>query len=197
MNLKPFSAHLADVLAVDDVYLPLSQTDTARLQAYLPNDGDEAYLVITDGVYRENVLVTLLHGTLVATRGIDSDAHKFPKGSCIFFEVSIPVVKWLICNHNCCDGDCPVDAVKAQGVVLPTATVGLPWVGTAVFSGDLPMQIGVTGLPSWVTATQRGTTLVLTGTPTGAGTYAISIAAANNGGQNIEVQQGTITVVTE
>lgn len=192
MKYDPLSLHLADALEAADVYLPLDTKDTAKLKEYLP-DGEQVYLTITDGTWKEYVLAENKAGTVVLKRGVDSEARKFPRGSCVVAELSIPLVKWLICNYECCDGDCPVDAVAAAGAVIPNGTVGNSWEGFFVFSGTLPIAVGVTGAPSWM-STESGPNYVrMHGTPTAAGTFTVSAAGTNQGG-NVVVQQGTFTV---
>lgn len=197
MLLKSISLNLANTLPADSVYLPLSVDDAARLRALLAEDGEQIYLTITDGVFREYVLATNQSGTIVLGRGIDSEARKFPKGSCVFFENSIPVTKWLICNYECCQGDCPVEPVASAGSVLPPGKVGNAWEGSFVFSGDLPMAFAVTGMPGWMSATYSGNYVRLSGTPTAAATHSLSVAASNGNGANIAVAQGAVTITQE
>lgn len=193
MILKPISINLNDVLNADDKYLPLSAADQAKLDALVP-DGESILLTISDDVYKEFIQADRSGGTFVLTRGIDSDARKFPKGSCVFFEDSVPVIKWLICNYECCSDDCEVAAVKGEGMILPEGKVNNAWTGTAVFSGELPVQFGVTGLPDWCKAEQAGNYVKLAGTPTASGSYNISVAASNDSGKNLAIQQGTIVI---
>lgn len=193
MILKPINLSLADRLDKGDTYLPLATADLAKLTAVVPN-GEQTYLTITDELSKEYVLATNTNGTITLERGVDSEAYTFPKGSCVFFENSIPVTKWLVCNYECCQGDCPVEAVAAAGVVLPSGKVGNAYNGSVVFSGALPMAMGVTGLPSWATAQQFGPYLKISGVPTATGTFAISVSACNDSGKNIAVQQGSISI---
>jgi len=193
MILKPVNFNLNGKLEATDKYLPLTTSDMAALTAIIP-DGEEMYLTISWDLAKEYVLAKNVSGTILLERGVDSVARAFPKGSCIYFENSIPVTKWLICNHECCDGECPVDAVEGKGYILPLGKVNNPWGGSFVFSGDLPMVFGVTGMPSWMTATYMGNYVKLSGTPTVAGTYTIAVSASNGKGEFIAVQQGTLTV---
>lgn len=197
MLLKSISLTLAGALPADGAYLPLSADDSARLRALLAEDGEQIYLTVTDGVYREYVLATNQSGTIVLTRGVDSEARKFPKGSCVFFENSVPVTKWLICNYECCQGDCPVEPAASAGHVLPPGRVGDPWEGSFVFSGDLPMAFAVTGMPGWMSATYAGNHVRLSGTPTAAATHSLSVAASNGQGSGIAVAQGAVTITQE
>lgn len=196
MILQPFSSYLNSKLDAGAKYLTLSPDEMARLKTIVPA-GEETILTIADDLHREYVRVMNDTGTIVLERGIDSGTYSFPKGTCVFFENSVPVTKWLICNYQCCDGDCPVDAVKAQGMVLPVGEVNDAWKGSAIFSGDLPMVISVTGLPAWCTAEQQGNYLYLSGTPTVAGTYHISVAGCNDLGRQLAIQQGDIVIKGE
>ena len=101
MILKPISLALADVLAKDSVYLPLTAQHKAKLLEHVPA-GEETILTITDSVNTEYVRVRNQQGTITLERGVESGVYKFPKGSCVYFEVSVPVVEWLICNYECC-----------------------------------------------------------------------------------------------
>lgn len=192
MILKEMNFSLNNKMEATDKYLALANQDMAYLKSMVP-DGEEVYLTLAWDNGKEHVLAQNIAGIIVLTRGVDSTAKPFPKGSCVYFENSIPVTKWLICNHQCCDGDCPVEAVRSAGFVAPEGKAGNAWEGSAVFSGDLPMSFGVTNMPNWMQATYTGNHVKLSGTAV-AGTYTISVAASNNRGQNIAVQQVVVKV---
>ena len=193
MILKAMSFNLNSKLEASDIYLPLATADMAALKDLIP-EGEETFLTLAWDMVKEYVKVKNVSGTILLERGIDSKAVAFPKGSCLYFENSIPVTKWLICNYECCTGECPVDPVGSAGVLLPDAKVGYAWEGSFVFSGDLPMQFGVTGMPDWMSASYAGNYVKLSGTPVAAGTFSVSVAASNDKGKNIAVAQGTVTV---
>lgn len=193
MILQAMSFNLNAKLEATDIYLPLATADMAALKALVP-EGEETYLTLAWDMVKEYVKVKNESDTILLERGIDSKAVAFPKGSCLYFENSIPVTKWLICNYECCAGDCPVDAVAFAGAVLPNGKAGNAWEGSFVFSGDLPIVFGITGMPDWMTATYAGNYVKLTGTPVAAGTYTLSVAASNDRGKNLAVGQGTVTV---
>ena len=193
MILKAMSFNLNAKLEASGIYLPLTTADMAVLTAAVP-EGEQIYLTLAWDMAKEYVLATNNKGTIILTRGVDSNARAFPKGSCLYFENSIPVTKWLICNYECCSGDCPVTPVASAGNVLPVGKVGDPWSGSFVFRGDLPMVFGVTGMPSWMKASYKGNYMTLSGTPTASGTFTISVAASNNRGDSIAVASGTLTV---
>lgn len=194
MIIKPFGARLNAVMEKDSGYLPLSQGDTNRLLALIP-EGEEMYLTIQDDLYDEWVLVTNECGTIVIDRAQDSsEARRHGRGSCVFFETSVPVIKWLICNHDCCEGPCPCEPVGSAGAVIPPAFTGKVWEGSVLFTGDTPMSFGINNMPSWMTAQNGANYVRLSGTPTGVGTFTFSVAAGNCNDINIAVQTLTVTV---
>lgn len=190
MILTPISFVLNNVLEADDKYLPITMPDLTRLLAHIP-EGEDTYLTIKDGLYTEYLRVENQCGTILIERGAGGTApRRFPRGSCVFFEMSLPVVQWLICNYDCCAGDCPCDLVRAMGGLMPPIAPGKPWKGTAVFAGDLPMNFGVTGLPNWIQASSMGNTVTLEGVvpETIAGTFTIAVTATNCQGQGVATQ---------
>lgn len=194
MIIKPFGATFRAVLEADSGYLPLSNDDNTKLLGLLP-EGEEMLLTIQDNLYHEWVKAENQCGTIIITRGIDgSEPRKFPKGSCIFFETSVPVIKWLICNHNCCDGPCPCEPVDYAGAVIPAGVVGQPWEGSVLFTGDTPMTFGVDNLPSWMTATNGANYVRLSGTPVAAGTFSLSVAAGNCDGAAVATHSIVVTI---
>ena len=78
--------------------------------------------------------------------------------------------------------------------MLPEGKAGQHYMGTFIFKGDEPMNIGVLGLPDWARAKQYGVSLVISGVPKAKGEYVISAAATNATGE-VCVQQGTIKVL--
>lgn len=194
MVVIDFSALLNNVLTADAQYLPISNTDYSKLLALIPED-EFAYLTIKDNLNKEVIKVTNQCGTLLVERGQGATtAKKFPNKSCIFFEMSEPVIDWKICNLNCCEGDCPCEPVAVQGLTLPAAVVGRPWNGSAVFSGTLPITIAASGFPGWVTTEISANSLSFSGTPTGAGSFSVSVSGANCAGADVATRSGTLTV---
>jgi len=195
MILIPFSATLNDTLTKDSGFLPLRDNDRNRLLSIIP-ENDEMFLTIKDGLHTEWIRAENQCGTIVLTRGIaGSEARKFPRGSCVLFETSLPLIQWLICNYDCCvDMDCPCIEIENAGVVFPAARVNYPWEGSAIFKGDLPITFGITGMPSWMTAEQGANYVRLYGTPNGAGTYTISIAGTNCSGKYVAIQSAELEV---
>jgi hypothetical protein len=68
-----------------------------------------------------------------------------------------------------------------------TATVGVRFSTTIHATGVPTPVVSATGLPSWVTATAGTGDLVLTGTPTVAGTWSVTLTATNVTGHASEV----------
>ena len=194
MILKPIGLTLNDTLEADDTYLPLSVTDNAKLLSYL-NNNENSILTLEDNLNKEYIEVTNQCGTVVITkRGIDSEPTRFPKGSCLKFEVSIPVVKWMVCNYDCCSGECDCIAPELNYSSFPAGKVGQPYNGYVTLTGTKPMNFSFTGKPTWMSVIQSGTRLDFTGTPNIATTNTISVSATNCMGQNIKSWQFTIQV---
>jgi hypothetical protein len=196
MILKPFSAILIRSLAKDSYDLPLAEGDRARLLAQLP-EGESTLLVLRDDIYEEEIEVSNTCGQpLISARGLgESEIRKFPRGSSVCFQVTVSVVQHLVCNYDCCDGPPPVSALEAVGVIFPTGHIDEAWMGSAIFAGELPMTLAVEGNPSWMQVEAGPNYVRFSGTPTGAGTYTLSIAATNQKGSQLVVQSGEVTVV--
>lgn len=196
MITTPIAFTLADIMEVDDKYFPLTQHDTVRLLEHLP-DGEEIYLTIRDNLYTEYVRAENQCGTVIVHRGVDSTPRRFPRGSCVFFEASLPLIKWLICNHDCCeDTECPCTPVEIQRTVLPAAILNNPWEGRILLTGSHPIQTRVTGLPTWMTAKQEGDRIILSGTPTTTTVADIAVAATNCSGTELDTTQFQVAVLT-
>lgn len=194
MIIKPFSAFLTRAINPDSGALPLSVDDENRLKSLVP-EGEEILLTLKDDLHVEYVKITNTCDSLLLERGLSVTAGcKFPRGTCVFFENSIAVTQWLICNFNCCDGPCPCEDVTSAGVVFPAGQVNIPYTATAVFKGGLPMTIGVSGHPSWATADLGANYVKISGTPTGAGTYNVNISATNCSGNALSMQSAQIVI---
>lgn len=188
-----FAATLNARLDAGDLTLPLSTNDEARLRAAIPAD-DYTWLVLREPTGTEIIKVTNTCDTLLLSRGEDdTDARNFPRGTCVRFEMVPAIVKDLICNYNCCEGDCPCVAVEAAGINLPAAVSGASWSGSAVFTGDTPMTIAVEGAPSWVRVEVGANYVNFSGVASGSGSFTIAVAATNCDGA-VAVQTGTLAV---
>lgn len=176
-----FQTTLTDRLLVGDTDLPLSASDTAALSLLLA-DGGYVFLTVQDQVGAEIIKVSGACGALSAERGQDgTTALNFPRGSCVAFRVTPAVVKDLVCNTQCCEIDCCTD-VTVAGSELPSGVVGVAYSATMVFSGTLPIQIAVSGVPVWMTAAVGPNYVKFTGTPVVVQTVSIGAAATNCAG---------------
>lgn len=196
MILKPIdNLILNDVLEKDDHYLPLSTSDMSKLVAHLP-DGEEAFLTIKDNLYTEHIRVENQCGTIVVERGVDSTARRFPRGSCVFFEVSVPLVKWLICNYDCCENsDCICEPVTVNKVFLPKAVVNSQYLGYIDFNGTRPMNFAVSNVPEWLEVSKQGNRIYVGGVATATGHFTFSVSATNCAGASTISLQYSIDVV--
>lgn len=193
MILKPVNLTLAAVMEADDKYFPLNASDMARLVEHIP-DGDETILTIHDDLYTEWVRVENQCGTLVVHRAQGgSTARKFPRGACVFFETSLPVIQWLICNYDCCaEGECVQTPVSVAQSSVSAAVVGQPWEGRVRFSGSTPINFSVDGMPGWMSAEIEDQRVILSGTAPASGTATVSIAASNCQGSATVAHQVTV-----
>lgn len=195
MILKPIQVNLSDVLLADDKYFTLTERDNTKLLAHIP-DGEETILTIQDNLNIEWVKATNQCGTIVLERGLDfSEPRKFPKGSCVFFEASIPVIKWLICNHDCCGGKCELEPVTLQRNVLPTGIVGHSWAGYILYKGSLPIVYDVSDLPDWMSVEYEEHAVRLSGTPTASGTFSFVVSATNAQGTALVTNTFKVIVI--
>lgn len=198
MIIKPFAAQINKAMTKESGRLPLKQDDENRLLLLIPED-DYMLLTISDGLYSEYLKVTNQCGVLLVERGQSgSEPHWFPNGSCVKFENSVAVTRWIMCNEDCCDGPCPCDLVEFAGKALPSGKVGVPWEGSFIFKGDTPMKVGVSdGLPSWVSAEAGANYVRLHGIPNTVGSWAFSVTATNCTGQGLAVEDGLITITAD
>ena len=195
MIFKPISLILPVILEASDNHLPLTPTDMNRLLDIVPN-GESMYLTIQDNLYTEWVLVENTCGTIVLKRGQGgSTPRRFPRGACVFFETSLPVIEWLICNYNCCEGaDCECVPVEQDRAVIPTAIVGTPWEGRLLYKGTQPIRYDVSNMPTWMKAEYEGDVVRLSGTPDASGNVTVSVSAVNCWGEGLDTAMHTITV---
>lgn len=188
-----FSAALNDKLYSDGRALPLSKKDSDILKALLPEDS-YTYLTLREPTGAEIVRAEHTCGGIVIDRGEDgTKARTFPRGTCVRFEMTPAVVKDMICNIDCCDGDCPCNPVESAGITLPPAKRGVAWSGTAVFTGDTPMSIATAGAPSWVEVKVWANYVTFSGVPTGTGSFSIAVTATNCDGA-VAIQQGILKI---
>lgn len=185
MILLPFEATLNAPLTADSQYLTISTADMSRLLAQVPA-GESTLLVIRDGVYSEEVLATNQDGTIILTRGQgNTTARKFPYGSYVCFQVTVSVVRYIMCNEDCCEGGCPCEPIDVVGSIAPAGTVGDAYNASVIFMGTAPMTFGVTGQPEWIEVDAGANYVRLYGTPTGEGEWAIAVSGTNCSGTAI------------
>lgn len=192
-----FTAFTNEKLEATDQYLPLNAAAAADLRMLLTEPDDYIYLSLKSDTDFETVKVRNEQGTLLMERGVEGTTPvAMPYGTCVV-AVSpsvIAAVKDLVCNHKCCEGECPTDAVQYSGHLLPIGHTGVAWEGVVIFSGDLPMNIVLKDAPAWMQAVQTSNTLQLSGTPDVAGTTVFSVAATNGNGTNIDTKSLQVTV---
>jgi len=187
-----FQTTLNDKLLIGDTDLPMSAADIASLTTKLGADG-YVFLTVQDQVGTEVVKVSGACGALVVERGQDGTTPlNFPRGSCIAFRITPAVVRDMVCNTNCCEGDCCVPVTVASGQ-LPDAVVGVEYTAAMIFSGTLPIQIVASGVPAWLTASIGVNYIKFSGTPPSTQSVTIA-AAATNCGTTIVAAHDTFTV---
>ena len=201
MKIEQFSAFLTGVLEADEVTLQLSKEATADLMALLTKDGDFIYAGITGAMGYECVRIYRDSDALLVERACEgTTAVKHPYGArvCSVTPAAVAVMKELICTHKCCeDSECPCDPVKPAGFAGPALQLGVPWEGSVVFSGALPMSFGITGVvPAWLKMEYEGSVVKLSGTPDSYDDIHIIVSAANCGGTHVAAQQVTFANVT-
>lgn len=189
-----FSAYTTSRLEAGDRYLPLNDAATADLLAILQEPESYIYLTIRSDTALETVRAYNDSGTILIDRGLEgTTAVLHHAGSCVSSvqPTLLAVIKDLICNYTCCEGDCGCEPVASKGFIeYKPGVVGEPYHAELHFSGSLPMNIAVGELPAWATATQKENTLVITGTPTESGTHTATVAATNCSGTALK----TVTV---
>lgn len=196
MILKPFAAQTNGVMLATDGRLPLNAADMNRLLALVP-EGESIYLTLKDGLNMEYVLAENTCGVMVVSRGQQGSEPKwFPNGTCVFFENSIAVTRWIMCNEDCCDGECPCNGVAVAGKVVPVGVVGDLYEASVVLSGDLPMVLGVSAnLPPWAEVEAGPNYVRIHGTPTSSGSWTFAVSATNCSGQNLDTEDVTVGVI--
>lgn len=194
---KPFYATLTGKLMDTDQFLNLNPNSMMQLMSQM-EEGDYTYLTISDRLNTEIVKATktCFEGGVMIERGQgDTEPRHFPFGSCVTFEVTTPVVKDLICNYECCDGPCVCEGVAGAGITMPTGIVGVPYTGTAIFTGDTPMTLTAKGFPAWAEIFIGANYIRVSGVPNAVGTYEVGVAATNCHGTAIAIQSDTLNVI--
>ena len=194
-----FSAFTPEKVEATDVYLPLSDSAKADLLALLDDESKYIFLSLKDEVNLETVKVKASGGLLIMERGLEgTEAVLHPLDTCVssVSPTLIATMKDLICNYECCEGGCPVVAVRYSTATLPAANVGKSWSGTVEFTGSTPMTLNAANPPSWMNVTQSKTTLLLSGTPTTAGSVSVGVFGINGDGTNVATKELVINVAS-
>lgn len=194
-----FTAGLTQAMEADAVTLPLASSALADLSKLLEEDDTYTFASIKSDSTFETVKIYIASGSLVVDRAqAGTSAVKHPCGSivCLVSPTIEAALKAIICEYDCCEGDCPCTDVTFAGAFLPTATVNTAWEGCVLFTGSLPMSFGITNQPSWMTIEAEGGTVRLSGTPTGVGTYSFAVAASNCSGTTVALWQGNLIVAS-
>lgn len=189
MIFMPFESRLTRCLEADELSLPVTERGQARLLGLLRHEGESILLVLDDRHHSEEIECGIVCGKLVILeRGVgDTVPRKFPAGTDVLFRVTVTVVRKLVCSTECCpEGPCPCVPVAYAGGSLPSGTVGTPWQGTVLFSGDGPVTLGWQ-IPHWMEASRDERTVTLSGIPPEAGEVAFTVSGANCGGRHIAV----------
>jgi hypothetical protein len=180
VTLIGFASTLAAPLMAADTSISLANGAASQLVSQLGDDG-YAFLYVHDATGAEVVKASVYGSALTLTRG--ETPRNFPKGACVDARVTYDGVKDLICNFECCAGDCPCEEVQAAGTALPVAHAGQAWEGMVVFSGAQPMALAVEGAPAWLAVTTGVNFVKLAGTPPAAANYVFSVGATNCNGK--------------
>lgn len=199
---EPFQAYLSAPLEASAVTLSLSANAYADLLKLLQDADAYTYLSIKDNTNFETVKAYAQGGYILLDRGqAGTKPVKFSFGACLstLTPTAIAVIDSILKDSlKLCDHYYNPDAMGGQlGVAftdLPVGRVGSPWRGMIVLGGTLPVQVTVSGVPSWVTAVHYENMVEFTGTPPSSASAVITLHAVNTQ-ENIEInQQFTIAV---
>lgn len=197
---EPFQAFLSATLDYCDTHLPLSDNAHADLLKLLKEEGSYTFLSLRDDVHFETVKAYARNGCFILIdRGlVGTMPAKFSFGTCVstLSPTAVAAMRAMLDETALCGYD--PDAMGAPpGVAftdLPIGSARTYWRGMVVFSGTLPIHVTASGVPSWLTVTQLGNMIELTGTPPVATTTTISLHARNNQ-ENSEINQQFSIVV--
>lgn len=190
-----FDATLTAKLPASAVMLPVSDAAMADLLALLADEEDYTFLAIKSEQTYEVVKAHKSGGMVVLDRAQESTRDVLhPMGACVaaISPLTLAVMKDIVCNYSCCEGDCQCVPVSVAEVINPEVIQNEPYQGTVVFGGDLPITISVTESPYWIEATTIGNTVFLHGTARISGD--VIIAATNCHGTSVTVKTIHISV---
>ena len=201
MNMKTeyFIASLTETLQPTDVHLPIIPAATTDLLGILQEPDSFMFLSLANDIGVETVKAENVDGTILLTRGVAGTVPLVHpcNGTCVrsVDPTAIAVMKEIACNFNCCEPDeCECEKVSYVGEVLPVGKLNVAWAGSVVFSGTLPILIGVDNVPSWASVEQVGNYIKLYGTPTVTGVYNFSVSATNCNGTAIDTVALTLSI---
>lgn len=164
-----FDASTTAKMTADAVNLPLSDSAMADLLGLLTDTDDYTYLALKSEQTYEVVKAHKVGSMVVLDRAQEGTrAVLHPMGTCVaaVSPLTLAVMKDLLCNYECCQGDCVCEPVSLAGIYGLSNDVwaGNPLEIAVVFSGDLPMTVGVNNVPEWLGVTQENRVIKLTGT---------------------------------
>ena len=194
---ESFQAYTSAVMNAEDVHLPLATAAYADLLALLNTSGSYTFLTLRDGSYMETVKAYASGGYVLLERGqCGTTARKFSYGTCVttVSPTIVEVIKDIFCNFNCCSDDCGGVALSVSTADLYSGNVGVPWTGTVTFTGSLPMNLSVSGAPSWMSVVKNKNVIILTGTPTSAAELTLTVSGTNCNGKSSTSQSFNVTI---
>lgn len=130
-TMPGYFSKLTQILETTDRILPAEDTQTILNR--LSDDGDWTTLLIQDTIGYEVIKVLNHRGNLAIDRGLSGTTPKrFPVGSCVVFTPSDELLKAMVCETDCCEGD--VDSSYGSLATAPN-TVQLERLPTSVVGG--------------------------------------------------------------
>lgn len=193
-----FDASTTAKIPADAVNLPLSDGAMADLLNLLTDTEDYTYLALKSEQTYEVVKAHKVGSMIVLDRAQEGTrAVLHPMGTCVaaVSPLTLAVMKEIACNYECCQGDCVCEPVSLVGVFgIPARIHSLTELdGFVAFQGDGPITAGVDGAPDWMTVTQIGNVVRLSGVvpqPDGPNRHneafvSFSVAATNCNGTSV------------
>ena len=194
---EPFQAFLSKPLDASDVYLPLSSAAYADLLSLLQKKGSYTFLTIRDDTHIETVKAHAEGGYILLERGMaGTQAVKLTYGACVT-TVSSTVLAVIQDYANTVLLLNP-DAMRTQlGVAIcsfPNGSTNTPYEGYIVFSGTIPMQIDIDGLPAWANTQVSENMVTISGTPISHETVNLKFTVTNADSDQALDQNCTFTI---
>lgn len=161
--------NITSQITASQTTIPVSTGLTSAIAA-----GSYAYAVLDDGVNKERVKVTGGSTTELIVERALTGALSFVKGTCVYTDIGFATICELIAQGGC-SATTACTPVSAGTAALPDAVVGVPYVGVVTFPNAT--SISLLGKPAWMTGTVNGVSIVLSGTPTATGRFALTAVA--------------------